>query len=795
MSQNPELTAEVAKGIQGRLRGMKLAVLVIAAGMIFWPTVVGGQESVAEGTASAAAEKKVSATLYYREVEPKLLFPILQQIFHVQFEGADTVTVPITLISPGEQEVDLAEMIQLLNEALKGPGKIAELDGQIVRIVTLKKFEDRKIVLKYANPKDVVPILKQLFMAAADEAPEAQAKKASYIEVHPSSKGVLVRASDEVYNAILKYIEDTELDPIPAPEPAPGEAVEPGSAEVISAEPTVEEKKPLLREYISLSYIDPIEFKGLLEQDETIKGNFTSAPVRNSLLVFSYDAEVFVKIKEVKAAFDIDRLEIRYLPLANADPVKVAALLAAIYPAEAKPEELAVPSQLEKLRRAGENLPRYGYDEVIISDFEDALTGVGLSETQSEEMLSGAISVLTSGEFVIVPDPERNGLLIRTYSRNFPKIIELIKELDRPRKQVFIEAFITEVSLDDKTELGVDFSHTQIHGTGTNTLRQAFPGSTSTPTGFASPTALSYQLISDNFTAFLRALQSQGKVDIISRPSVTTKDNKEAVIEVGNKVPIVATVSLSLEGLSKSTVTYTDVLLQLKVTPHIHPDNYISLVILQKMDDISAETVQISRDFNPQILIKRQATTELRVKDGQTVCIAGFISDEIKERENQVPLLGDIPLLGELFKYSERQRVKSELIIFITPHIITSPQEMLRMTNVHRRQSKLDTRENRGDVVEPQRGLRYPPLRDPLPEIPLPDDSAIELPDAGELVPKADEPAPAAPAPAPAAPVPAPAPAPAAPAAPAPVPAAAAPAVPAPAVPAAAAEKPAEPAK
>ena len=715
MRQNPELTTEVAMGIQGRLRRMKFAVLLFAAVMVILSATVKGQE------VAAGLEKKVSATLYYREVEPKLLFPILQQIFHVQFEGADTVAEPITLISPGEQEVDLAGMIQLLNEALKGPGKIAELDGRIVRIVTLKKFEDRKIVLKYATPEDVVPILKQLFMVTADEGPEDQAKKASYIEVHPSLNGVLVRASDEVYEAILKYIADTELDP--EPKPIPGGAVDTGPAEVITTEVPGEVKKPLLREYISLSYIDPVEFKGLLEQDKTIKGNFTSTPVRNSLLVFSYDAEVFGKIKEVKATFDIDRLEIRYLPLANADPVKVAGLLAKIYPAKAKPEELAVPSELEALRRSGDNLLRYGYDEVMVSDFEDALTGYGVPETRTEKMLSGAISVLTSGDFVIVPDPERNGLLIRTYSRNFPKILELIKELDRPRRQVFIEAFITEVSLDDQTELGVDFSHTNVHGSGTNTLRQAFPGTTATPTGFANPTALSYQLISDNFTAFLRALQSQGKVDIISRPSVTTKDNKKAIIEIGNQVPIVATVSLSLEGLTKSTVRYVDVLLQLQVTPHIHPDNYISLEISQKMDDISAETVQISKDFNPQILIKRQATTELRVKDGQTVCIAGFIGDEIRERENKVPLLGDIPLLGELFKYSEHQRVKTELIIFITPHIITSPQEMLRMTNVQRRQSKLDAREERGAVIEPQRGLRYPPMRDTLP---LSADSVIE---------------------------------------------------------------------
>ncbi len=108
----------------------------------------------------------------------------------------------------------------------------------------------------------------------------------------------------------------------------------------------------------------------------------------------------------------------------------------------------------------------------------------------------------------------------------------------------------------------------------------------------------------------------------------------------------------------------------------------------------------------------------LRVRDGQTVCLGGFIGDNAREEETGVPFLKDIPLLGQLFKYRLTQVTKRELIIFITPHILRTPEEMLRMTNEQRRTSSYklseDKEERRGveETLEPQRELRLPPYRD-----------------------------------------------------------------------------------
>ena len=216
-------------------------------------------------------------------------------------------------------------------------------------------------------------------------------------------------------------------------------------------------------------------------------------------------------------------------------------------------------------------------------------------------------------------------------------------------------------------------------------------------------------------------------MDVISRPSITTEDNTKALFELGDLVPMPKDLAYTYGVLlgSKITIQYKPITNLLEVTPHIHPDDFVTLEIKQKLDEISARTIQISEDFAPQIFITRKAETTVRVQDGQTICLAGFISDKIVENETKVPLLGDIPILGELFKFSKRQRIKTELIIFITPHILATQIELLRMTNEQRRKSVLDPRERRSEIIELERNLRYPPFREPIKDPNLPDDKKV----------------------------------------------------------------------
>ena len=685
-----------------------ILIICITAGYVL------GQDKAKEGTkpatTSVAPAKNTNANhvryrLFYQNLDPKNLFTILQNTYHVLFEGVDTVTGPISLIS-GEDMVDLAGMLKLLNEVLVAQDKIAKQEGQIIKISPRKRSFDYFIELKHAEPDKVLKIIKELFEAKEDK-PEERAKKAEYIQVHPSLKGLIVRGSEEVHKQIQDYIKTTQID------------VAPAGTEGTTKPPTPPTPEgPLFREYVALDFMDPAEFQALIEQDQTLKDKCTTVVARNTLIVFSREEDVFARVKEMKKAFDVDRLEIRYLPLANAKADEIAGLIKQIYPPKVTAEEAALPPELADVRREGTDEPG------VLVELRQGMTQMGVAEPRIEELLSGAISVLAAGEVVVVPDKIRNALLIRTHSRNFPKILELIKELDIPLRQVMIDVFITEVTLDDSIEFGVDFTYT--HNEHTNTFKQLFQGTTQKPAGSPSPVGISYQLIDDNITAYIRALQATKKLDVISRPQIVTKDNNKANIALGRDVPNVTQTKISTEGAISSAVSYIKVQTVLDVTPHIHPDDYVTLDIMQTIDDVSAETFQISANFNPQVLIRRSAKTAVRVKDGQTVCFGGFVGDQIIENEDKIPILGDLPLVGVLFKFTSRQRVKTELMIFITPHILQTPQEMLRMTNEMRRRSNSSADGDReSTVLEPQRFLEYPPYREPLPEFPIPQDVKI----------------------------------------------------------------------
>ena len=712
-----------------RLRKTLVAFLLICttAGYVL------GQEKPKEaakpGAKAGAPTQKTNANqvkyrLFYRNVDPKNLFIILQESYHVQFEGVDTVTGPITLISPGQEMVNLAGMLKLLNEVLVAQDKIAKQEGQIIKISPRQRSFDYFIELKYAEPDKVLNIIKELFEAKADK-PEERPKKAEYIQVHPSLKGLIMRGPEEVHKAIQDYIKETQID------------VPPAGTEEIQKQPTPPTPEgPMFREYVALDFMDPQEFQALIEQDQTLKDKCTTVVARNTLMVFSREEDVFARIKEMKKAFDVDRLEIRYLPLANAKADDVAALLKQIYPPKVTAEEAALPQELQEVRREGTDEPG------VLVELRQDMEQMGVAEPRIEELLSGAISVISGGEVTVVPDKVRSALLIRTYSRNFPKILELIKELDIPLRQVMIDVFITEVTLDDSIEFGVDFTYR--HNENTNTLKQLWQGTTQKPAGVGEPVGISYQLIDDNITSYIRALQATKKLDVISRPQIVTKDNNKANISLGREIPKVSDTKISTEGAIASTVKYDKVQTVLDVTPHIHPDEYVTLDIMQTIDDVSAETFQISKDFNPQVLIRRSAKTAVRVKDGQTVCFGGFVGDQIIENEDKIPILGDIPLVGLLFKFVSRQRVKTELMIFITPHILQSPQEMLRMTNEMRRRSNSSSDGDRDStILEPQRFLEYPPYKEPLPEFPIPQDVKIidkppAPPEKSEIPPEAE---------------------------------------------------------
>ena len=442
------------------------------------------------------------------------------------------------------------------------------------------------------------------------------------------------------------------------------------------------------------------------QEIEAIKYKFrTSIAPNNILIISSSDQKLLKSFTALKNKLDVDRKELRYIPLSYADATEVADMIQKIYPKK-------IPNEpTEMAQKPAEYTQQKIEESILLTEAAGAqFDKFGVLEPTTQERLSQALALVSTEELLIVPDKTRNYLMIYTYSRNFPKILELIQELDKPQKQVYIDVYIAQVNLEDALKLGAEFTYNNdFTRKGENipyTAKQDFG------VGDLISTGLNYEFISANLSVFLHALQTKKNVDIMARPSILVKNGKQAVISLGRGVPLIQTVQVNITGLTQSNIIYQDVTTKLEVTPQIHPDNYVSLVIKQTIDDVSAETFQISEDFNPQVILRRQADTELRVKDGQTICLGGFIVDDITTDEHKVPLLGDIPLLGYLFKYSSHERTKRELIIFISPYILATPYDIKQITNAQRRMTTTEVRDDRfnKEILAPQTESPSQPL-------------------------------------------------------------------------------------
>ncbi len=181
-----------------------LAPIVILA-LTLGINLLSAQEKPADPAQPNNPEQAIRASLYYPELPAKELFPMLTEIYHVQFEGIDTVGAPVTLVS--KEKVDFQGMLQLLNEVLAKQGRACQFNGKIVQIVPVQDVIDYVIELKIADPQEVVKLLNVKYMSDTAEGTEAAARRPKFIEVHPQG-GILVRAPKAIVNDMEKYVKE-----------------------------------------------------------------------------------------------------------------------------------------------------------------------------------------------------------------------------------------------------------------------------------------------------------------------------------------------------------------------------------------------------------------------------------------------------------------------------------------------------------------------------------------------------------------------------------------------------------
>ncbi len=301
------------------------------------------------------------------------------------------------------------------------------------------------------------------------------------------------------------------------------------------------------------------------------------------------------------------------------------------------------------------------------------------------------------GGIKITPDKRTNSLIIISSPGDYNRLREIIRKLDIPRSQVYVEAVIMEVSVDKVRELGLAWhSGTEINGGdgvafggqalgGLNTLSV---GTTGVPSfsglflgALAKPIDFNGVQIF-GLGALLRALQTDDTVNILSTPNILTSDNEDAEIVVGQNVPFITGQTATTGGNVLTSIERQDVGITLKITPQINAGGKVKLKLEQEISSVQA-SAPAGLNVNQQGLItrKRSAKTTVVVKDRQTVVIGGLMSDELSRSEGKIPVLGDIPVLGWFFRASNNTSRKTNLLIFLTPYVVTTREEMQRYSD------------------------------------------------------------------------------------------------------------------
>jgi general secretion pathway protein D len=286
------------------------------------------------------------------------------------------------------------------------------------------------------------------------------------------------------------------------------------------------------------------------------------------------------------------------------------------------------------------------------------------------------------GEALIEVDPETRSVIIITDEETNTQIGEVIQHLDRPKPQVLIKVAFVEITHNNDLDVGVEASWQRNIGTTTNLFSTAFGLAGQTQGGL-------YQMFYDDLQVSFRALAEDGRLEILSRPSILARNNQQATITVGKEVPFIRNSRFDQFGNQINTVEYEDIGIILTVTPFITDNGLVEMIVAPEISTTTDETVQISAGIEAPVFAKRAAETVVVTPNGKTVVIGGLMEKNKVTSERKVPILGDIPVLGLAFRRKIKQDEKTELLIFLTPYIINQPEELLEITERERSKATL----------------------------------------------------------------------------------------------------------
>lgn len=558
---------------------------------------------------------------------------------------------------------------------------------------------------------------------------------------------------EDVYKVFLSVLEVNGFTVVPAGDMTkiiPATMAREKSLETrIKSEPGAADDR-MVTQIVSLERANPDEIKRVLDPIISKSSSVISYPPANILVITDYLSNI-KRLQEIIAALDVEGAgdQISYIPLQNASASEVVKSLTTIFQqrqtkatgvrmvADSRTNSiilLASVADTDSVRklvammdkdvpRGESNIQVYRLQNSIAEDLAKVLnsikeSGSSSSATSTAGTAAGAPKVTTpviSKNVQVVPDKATNTLIIMAEREDYKILESIIKQLDVPRPMVYIEALVMEVNATKDFKLGVEWTGVKDTGhvsgfDGSGSAAFVSSGTNSLTTSVDSTTGLiSLGLPSNTFSmgiigagieiggvtfptigAVAQAYKDDSDVSILSTPQIMTLNNEEAEINVGSNVPYVTRqdqTNVGTTGTNYSTYEYKDVGVLLKITPNINEENYIRLKIDQQVTKVTSGT-----DKATPTTLKRTAKTTVMVKDNETVVIGGLVGDSTEDGTYKFPLLGDIPLLGWLFKTKTSYREKTNLYVFLTPHIVRTQADAAQIYQ--------EKRGSMGEVVE-----------------------------------------------------------------------------------------------
>ncbi len=468
----------------------------------------------------------------------------------------------------------------------------------------------------------------------------------------------------------------------------------------------------MITQVVRVSHMPVDEIKGLLFSMVSKYGHINYHTESNILIITDNTSNI---VRLLKLIHYLDQPEpepsFRSVHLTYADAAAVASKLESIFQenqqagvSSARSPRFLVQNRINSLLILG-NEEKLELIEKIVKEMdvpvpEDVRTTQvyyldHADASKTAEILRGQLSAgeqtkSMTGGMKITADPSTNALIVTTPPENSRAVREIIDKLDIVRPQIYVESAIMEITMERMRQIGVEWRavdkpvEDSIRPTGgTNFPLGSGDGIINTYASdpFSGPAGLVVGALKGTITfggqeflnigALVQALQNDSEVNILSTPHLLTLDHEEAEIIVGEERPFLKSTQTTDIGSTIKTYEFKDIGITLRLTPHVSQGRFVRLQLFQEIKDFVRET-----DVGAVTSTKRQAKTTVVVGDGETVVIGGLIKDDVKNIRSQVPCLGAIPLLGRLFQAFQNDRKKTNLLIFITPHILRTSREL-----------------------------------------------------------------------------------------------------------------------